>query len=189
MEPSELLTHLVRALERLGVPYLVTGSTATIAYGEPRFTNDIDVVVDLRLDQVQDLCAAFPTPDFYVSQSAAETAVRQHHQFNIIHPKSGLKIDVIVASDSPFDRSRLQRGRYLSAGSDLQVCFGSPEDVILKKLEYYREGGSDKHLRDIAGVLKVQGQRVDRQYIAEWAEKLGVLDLWEAVTQRTDGTI
>ena len=188
MEPSELLAYLVRTLERLGVPYLVTGSTATIAYGEPRLTNDIDVVVDLRLDQVPALCAAFPAPDFYVSQPAAEAAVRRHHQFNIIHPGSGLKIDVIVASASPFDRSRLQRGRRLSAGVDLQVCFGSPEDVILKKLEYYREGGSEKHLRDIAGVLKIQGQRIDRRYIAEWAEKLGVLDIWQALTQRTDGT-
>lgn len=187
MEPSELLAHLVRALERANIPYLVTGSTATIAYGEPRFTNDIDVVVDLRLEQVPALCAAFPEPEFYVSQSAAETAVRQRHQFNVIHPGSGLKIDVIVASDSPFDRNRLKRGLRLSAGADLEVCFGSPEDVILKKLEYYREGGSEKHLRDIAGVLKVQGAGVDRRYIAEWAEELGVRDLWELVTGRTDG--
>ncbi len=185
MEPSELLACLVRTLERLGIPYLVTGSNATIAYGEPRFTNDIDVVVDLRLNQVPALCAAFPAPEFYVSQPAAETAVRQRHQFHIIHPASGLKIDVIVASDSPFDRNRLRRGRRLTAGADLKVWFGSPEDVILKKLEYFREGGSDKHLSDIAGVLKVQGPRVDRQYIAEWAERLGVSELWQMVVERT----
>ena len=123
-----------------------------------------------------------------MSQPAAETAVRRKHQFNIIHPSSGLKIDVIVASDSPFDRSRLHAAAVCRPAPDLQVCFGSPEDVILKKLEYYREGGSDKHLRDIAGVLKVQGPRVDRQYIAEWAEKLGVLDLWQMVAERTDDT-
>ncbi len=92
-----------------------------------------------------------------------------------------------MASDSPFDRNRLRRGRRLSAGPDLEVCFASPEDVILKKLEYYREGGSEKHLRDIAGVLKVQGAGVDRRYIAEWAEKLGVRDLWELVIARADG--
>jgi hypothetical protein len=188
MEPFELLGYVVRVLEQLAVPYLVTGSTATIAYGEPRFTNDIDILVDLRLNQVADFCDAFPAPEFYVSRPAAEAAVRRHHQFNIIHPSSGLKIVVIVASDSPFDRSRLRRGRRLSAGANLQVCFGSPEDVILKKLEYFREGGSEKHLRDIAGVLKVQGQRVDRQYIVEWAGRLGVLDIWQAVAKRTDQT-
>lgn len=188
MEPSELLAYLVRVLERLGIPYLVTGSTATIAYGEPRFTNDIDVVVDLRLNQVPAFCSAFPSPEYYVSQPAAEAAVRRHHQFNIIHPGSGLKIDVIVASDSPFDRSRLRRGRRLSTGTNLLVCFGSPEDVILKKLEYFREGGSEKHLRDIAGVLKIQGPRIDRPYIAEWAERLGVLDVWQLVAERTDTT-
>lgn len=185
MEPSELLRYLVRTLEELGSPYLVTGSTATIVYGEPRFTNDIDVVVDLRLDQVPALCAAFPSPEFYLSRNAAETAVRRRQQFNIIHPSSGLKIDFIVAADSPFDRCRLQRRRRLIAGPDFEVCFGSPEDVIIKKMEYYREGGSDKHLRDIAGVLKVQGERVDRAYIADWATRLGLLEIWQAVVEKT----
>jgi hypothetical protein len=188
MGPSELLHYLVRVLEEIGIPYLVTGSTATIAYGEPRFTNDIDVVVDLHLDQVPALCAAFADPEYYLSRSAAETAVRRRHQFNIIHPSSGLKIDVVVASDSPFDRNRFARRRRLPGGEDFEVTFGSPEDVIIKKMEYYREGGSDKHLRDITGVLKVQGDRLDRQYVAQWATRLGLQEIWEMILQKADSS-
>jgi hypothetical protein len=162
MEPAELLKHLSATLDRLEIPYLVTGSIASTTYGEPRFTNDIDVVVALKGSQEANLCAAFPSPDFYCSPEAVAQAVRDRFQFNIRHPASGLKVDVIVAGDSDFDRSRLSRGRRLPAGNDFETTFAAPEDVILKKLEYYREGGSEKHLRDIVGILKVQGERIDR---------------------------
>jgi hypothetical protein len=181
MEPVELLGHLTDVLERLGLAYLITGSTATIAYGEPRFTNDIDVVVELPEDRVAELCAAFPGPEYYVSPPAATLAVRARHQFNILHPGSGLKIDVIVASLSEFDRCRLQRGRRLAVLPDRAVMFASPEDVIVKKMAYYQEGGSEKHLRDIAGVIKIQGDALDRNYIGQWSEKLGLSELWASI--------
>jgi hypothetical protein len=173
-------------LERLQIPYLVTGSMATIAYGEPRFTNDIDVVVALSLDQVDAFCAAFPETEYYCSREAVVLAIKQRFQFNIIHFESGLKIDVIIPDDSEFNRSRLARGVRLSGGADFQAWFTSPEDVIIKKLEFYREGGSEKHLRDIAGVLKVLAERVDRGYITTWAVRLGLEDLWRDVIQRVD---
>ncbi len=85
MGPSELLHDLAGTLDRLSIRYLVTGSMATIAYGEPRFTNDIDVVVVLREDQVGAICAAFPAPEYYCYEQAVIQAVRQRFQFNIIH--------------------------------------------------------------------------------------------------------
>jgi hypothetical protein len=177
-EPAELLAHLAASLELLQIDYLVTGSMATIAYGEPRFTNDIDVVVALSADKIDAFCARFPTPEYYCPRHMVADAVRKKWQFNIIHPASGLKIDVIIATDSDFDRSRLSRGERIATADDTFVSFASPEDVILKKLVYYREGGSEKHLRDIAGVLKVQGDRVDRTYITAWADRLGVSAEW-----------
>jgi len=89
MEPSELLQFVARVLEGLDLRYLVTGSIATIYYGEPRFTNDIDIVVILTAERVQEFCRAFPTSDFYVSEGAARQAVREHGQFNIIHRHPG----------------------------------------------------------------------------------------------------
>lgn len=187
MELSELLRVLTSVLDRLAVPYLITGSMATIAYGEPRLTNDIDVVAALRLDQVEEFCRSFPAPDFYCSPAAVREAVERHFQFYILHPASGLKVDVIIPADTEFNRSRLGRGERLHAAADLIVWFVSPEDAILKKLEHYKGGGSDKHLRDIASVLKIRGERLDYAYLATWAEKLGVADLWRNVLAAVPG--
>ncbi|HKI03618.1 MAG TPA: hypothetical protein VKK31_16690 [Thermoanaerobaculia bacterium] len=184
MEQFELLQHVVKALERLGLRYFVTGSMATIFFGEPRFTNDIDIVVDLPPARIPELCAAFPAPDFYLSQETVHRAVTRRGQFNIIHPSSGLKVDVMVPADSPFNQGRFARMKRVRPAPDFDAAFSSPEDVILKKMESYREGGSEKHLRDIAGVLKISGERLDRAYIAEWAERMGTSEIWEEILRR-----
>jgi hypothetical protein len=181
VDATELLRHVTAACDRLGLVYLVTGSTATSVYGEPRFTNDLDIVIDLASNQIKDFLAEFPPADFYYSKQVAEEAVARCGQFNLIHPGSGLKVDVIVASQSPFDRERLRRARPLTAVADRLVAFASPEDVVLKKMEYFREGRSEKHLRDIAGVLRVQRDAIDRDYIARWAKQLDLLEVWNLV--------
>jgi hypothetical protein len=186
MEPSELLRRFVEVLDRLGIRYLVAGSMATTIYGEPRFTNDIDVVVDLRPEQVDSFCLSFPPTDFYCYREAVVDAIRQRSQFNIIHFESGIKIDVFIPDESEFSRTQLGRGVQTRLGSGFEVRFAAPEDVILKKLEYFKEGGSEKHIRDIAGVLKVQAERIDRQYIADWATRLGLGDTWRDVLQRVE---
>ncbi len=105
MELHELRARLVSALERLQIPYLITGSVAAMAYGEPRLTNDIDVVVDINASHVRGLLAQFPTDEFYLSDEAIHDALARKGQFNIIHPSSGLKIDVMVQQGTAFERS------------------------------------------------------------------------------------
>ena len=187
MEPDELLAYARNACESLDLLYLVTGSTATIAYGEPRFTNDIDILVDLPISKVAAFFEQFSPAQFYVSKSAIEDAVRRKSQFNVIHPASGLKIDFIVLGDSDFDRSRSARRRELYVLQEHSVWFAAPEDVIIKKMVYFREGGSDKHLRDIAGVLRIQGERIDRDYIQRWVDRLGLAEIWTAIVDREQG--
>lgn len=184
MEPSELLRVVVAVLERLGIPYRVVGSLAATLYGEPRSTNDLDIVVRLDLDRVEAFCAAFPDPEFYCSVDAARQAVERRWQFNILHPASGMKIDVILAGDSPFDQSRFARGQRLLIDTTHEAWIASPEDVILKKLVYFQEGSSEKHLRDIVGILKVQGEQIDRAYLIEWVARLGVEAEWQLVLGR-----
>lgn len=181
MEQSELLRFCTKVLEQLGLRYFVTGSVATIFYGEPRFTNDIDIVVDLPPDRISELCGAFPSSDFYVSEESVRSAVSRKGQFNVIHPASGLKADIMVPSEDAFNRSRFSRVRRLRPAPEYDVFFASPEDVILKKLEYYLEGRSEKHLRDIAGVLKISGPQIDFTYIDEWAGLLGLSEIWRKV--------
>lgn len=188
MDLAELLNRVTRTFDRLGIPYLVTGSMATIAYGEPRLTNDIDLVVRLYPHHVSTLCEAFPEENFYVSRDAARECAEHGGQFNILHPASGLKVDVMVADDSDFNTSRFERGRALTVAPDVTATFASPEDVILKKLEYFKEGGSEKHLRDIAGVLKIMEPEINRSYIERWARRLGLADLWIQVSEAAVGS-
>lgn len=177
MDQDELLALVAGILERLEIPYLVTGSIATVLYGEPRFTNDLDVVVQLDRENALRLVAAFPEGEFYVSTESCLRALERGTQFNVIHPRSGLKVDFMVASMNAFDERRFERGRRIPTRPESSAVFASPEDVILMKLVYYRDGGSDKHLRDIAGVLRITSE-VDRSYVAGWAERLGVSDVW-----------
>lgn len=185
MEPSELLRRIVAILERLGLRYFVTGSMATIFFGEPRFTIDIDIVVDLPANRIAEFCSAFPAPEFYLSEETIHRAVSRHGQFNVIHPTSGLKVDVMVPADSSFNRSRFSRVKRIRPVPGFDAVFSSAEDVILKKMEAYREGGSEKHLRDIAGVLKISGEQLDRAYIADWADRMGTSEIWEEILRRS----
>lgn len=184
MGPFELLQKIVEAFEHLQISYLVTGSIAAMAYGEPRLTNDIDIVAEINEQHINGLLAAFPVNEFYISEEMIKDAIRHHGQFNIIHPASGLKIDVIIKRDTPFDSSRFRRIRRIYPSESFQANFAAPEDIIIKKMEYYRKGGSEKHLRDIVGILKISGDAVDRNYISEWAKRLELTDIWDAVQKR-----
>ncbi len=184
MVPYELLERVVEIFDRLGIPYLVTGSVAAMAYGEPRFTNDIDIVAGIVEKQIPTLVAAFPEDDYYISAEMIREAIREQGQFNIIHPASGLKVDVIIRRDTPFDQSRFQRVRRIHPAPSYEADFAAPEDVIIKKMEYYREGGSEKHLRDITGMLITSGSEIDRNYIGLWSDKLNLTEIWSAILAR-----
>lgn len=184
MELHELLARLVSVLERLQIPYLITGSVAAMAYGEPRLTNDIDVVVDLNSGHVGGLLAQFPVDEFYLSDDSIRDALARKGQFNIIHPLSGLKIDVMVQQGTAFEQSRFSRARLVHFADKQGGRFSAPEDVILKKMEYYRDGGSEKHLRDIAGIMRVSAGMIDESYIGQWADRLGIREVWDAIRRR-----
>lgn len=185
MEQDELLRRVVHTLENLGIPYLITGSIATILYGEPRFTNHIDVVVQLTPDHTEALIEAFPADEFYLDPERIRHALAAKSQFNIIHPTSGLKIDFIIPAMDAFNRSRFARATRVSPADDYEASFASPEDVIIKKMLFYQDGGSDKHLRDIASVLLISSADVDRAYIADWADRLNLREIWNQILDQT----
>lgn len=184
MGPYELLGNTVLILERLQIPYLVTGSIASMAYGEPRLTNDIDIVADVEEKHISALLEAFPPNDYYIREDMIREAIRRKSQFNIIHPASGLKIDVIIKVDNPLNTSRFTRSKKIYPSETYQANFAAPEDVIIKKMEYYKEGGSEKRLRDITGILKISRDDIDYSYISEWAERLGLTEIWKAINDR-----
>jgi hypothetical protein len=183
VEQVELFSLIIHLLEKLGVEYMVVGSYASGAYGDARFTYDIDIVADVTPEQIDGLIAEL-SEDFYISPDAALAAIANHSQFNIIHPDSGNKIDIMVPPDSPWGREQLKRRVRLEVLRGVEAFTASPDDVILSKMLYYREGGSEKHMRDITGILRMSDDKVDRNYISDWAEKLDVAEVWQAVLNR-----
>lgn len=184
MEQHELLLFVVECFEKLKIPYLITGAIASIAYGEPRFTNDIDIVVDMSLTHVDPFKSYFPENEFYLEVDSIKRAINRRHQFNIIHPGSGLKVDVIISKKDDFDQSRFARIKKLYVSETKSADFASPEDVVIKKLEYFKQGRSEKHLRDIASMLKISSELIDRAYISFWAKRLSVGELWEEIQKK-----
>lgn len=186
MEQDELLAIVAGRLECLGVTYAIVGSFASSYYGEARYTHDIDVVVNMTTAQATEFCAGFPPPEWYVSTSAAREAVRQRRMFNLIHPESGNKVDLIVVKDDEWSRLQLSRAEIVEIAAGCRASTAHPEDVILGKLLYFEQGASDKHLRDVAAILQVSGDLVNRERVLEWAERLGVTSHWRAVVERVD---
>jgi len=184
VDQLELLRHLVDSFEILGISYMIGGAQAAIYYGEPRLTRDIDVVADVALTHIAGLLERFPPGDFYPSEEAMREAIRERGQFNIIHPISGLKIDVILPKRTPYDRIQFSRREPHAIVEGRDAYFASPEDVILYKMFYFREGGSDRHVRDILGMLSVSAGVLDRSYIDDWAARLGLGDIWESILRR-----
>ncbi len=179
MDQHELLRHAAETLDRLKIPYLVTGSFAGILYGEYRMTNDIDIVVELKVADLDEFLAAFPEEVFYVEREAALDAIRNRFQFNVIHRESLTKIDFIISQQNTHDRETMRRARRIRAAIDHDISYSSPEDLILKKLLFYKESGSPKHMRDCAGILKKSQAELDWAYLEKWANWLDVYKAWE----------
>jgi hypothetical protein len=177
---------VIEVFEELQIAYMVVGSLASSAYGEPRMTLDIDIVVDMSYGQAYAFCEKFAAEDYYVSPQAAGQAVRTAGQFNLIHSTSGNKIDIMLVKPTAWGEGELARRQRIRLLPDRDGFTARPEDIIIAKMQYHREGGSDKHLRDITGILKVSGEIVDRDYVVTWARKLGLMDIWETILRRLE---
>jgi hypothetical protein len=138
----------------------------------------------VKQEHIAPLLAAFPPPDHYLSQTAIEEALRRRSQFNIIYNHWGIKVDVMIPDEATRELDQFGRGLTITRTSGQSIRFAAPEHVIIKKLEYFQIGGSEKHLRDIAGMLKLSHHPIDRDYIAHWADKFGALETWQLILEK-----
>ncbi|MEA2709883.1 MAG: hypothetical protein QOF78_2484 [Phycisphaerales bacterium] len=184
MEQLDLLSFAIATLESLNIPYMVVGSYASGAYGDPRFTRDIDIVVQLAANDVEKLIERLPPSEFYISREAALVAVASGGQFNVIHPESAGKIDFMIARSDAWGQEQLRRRQRIELLTGLHAFTARPEDVIIAKLMFYQEGGSEKHMRDITSMFGVSGNEIDRAYIERWVQQLGLTSEWDSVLAR-----
>lgn len=181
MDQIDLLRLTAETLDRLSIRYAVVGSYASSAWGEPRMTQDIDIVIEVDVFDAERLCDAFSADEFYVSKTAAHDAVERQSQFNLLLPASGNKIDFMIAGDSDWARRQLDRSVKAPLLPGCEVSVATPEDVILGKLIYYQDGGSEKHVRDITGILVCSRDAIDRDYLDHHAKQLGVDEEWQSI--------
>ena len=181
---SNLFLEFLRRFEVAKIGYVVTGSVAGMIYGEPRLTHDIDLVVDLPLGQIPLVEQHFPRAEFYVPPAeviAVEVQRAQRGHFNLIHHASGFKADIYPRGRDPLHDWALANARTIDVDG-VSVKVAPPEYVIVRKLEYFREGGSEKHLRDIEAMLTHLSDRVDRATLERHIAALGLQPQWSRLT-------
>lgn len=175
--PETVFRRVIAALERAGIPHMLTGSFASGIHGVTRATQDIDLVVAPTAPQLRQFVQSLPTGEFYVDESAAHEALANEGQFNLIDLANGWKVDLIMRKSRPFSRTEFERRRPVEAwGVALSVA--TIEDIILAKLEWAKLGGPERQIEDVASLLRLRGDGIDRTYLSRWIDELGVNAQW-----------
>jgi len=173
----EVLQRVTAALDRAGIPYMLTGSFASVFYGLPRSTQDIDIVISATTEQLQEFIAALPSTEYYSDLAAVVEAQRRESMFNIIDMRTNWKIDMIVRKSRAFSREEFSRRQQVSL-EGVSLFVASAEDVIISKLEWSKLAQSQRQIEDAAGILKIRGDSLDRWYLDRWVRELGLTKEW-----------
>ncbi len=181
---EETLRAVLPHLDRLGIPYLITGGIAATVHGRPRFTQDIDFVVAPTRDQLDRLVDALD-PEFTVNRDAAREAYARRGEFNAIHRTLVFKVDFWFSTGDAFDVSRLARAQRLEVAPGVSARVATPEDVIISKLLWLREGATERSAEDIQGILRAHAGQLDIDYLDSMVRRLGLEQIWAPLRPNT----
>jgi predicted nucleotidyltransferase len=174
---EDLLRRICTALDMNHVPYMVTGSLASSVHGEPRSTNDLDVVIAPTRDQLFSLIQLFKRVGFYVRWEEAEAAFKKRDMFNVSDVENGWKVDLIVRKARDFSVAEFERREPVEIDG-FELVITSAEDILLAKLEWFKIGESERQLDDVAGIIRAQRDKLDTAYVEKWVEALGLNSEW-----------
>ena len=184
MEQVKMFFIFTQPLEKAKINYMATGSVASMLYGVPRFTHDLDMVIELPMHKIKSIENAFPLTDFYCPPHEVlqiESCRPKRGHFNIIHNESGFKADIYIHNTDELQAWGLSKKTRVELNNEMGIWVAPPEYVIVRKLEYFREGNSEKHLHDISGMLEVSGDIINQTIINDWITKLGLQAQWKLV--------
>jgi hypothetical protein len=179
---GDFLKCLIAFFEKSTIPYMISGSVASSFHGEPRATNDVDIVIVVTKSQLHEFVQSLGK-EYYVSAVAAENALRHNSMFNVIDIKTGWKADIIIRRPRPFSEEEFCR-RCTVEMMGQKVWVLSPEDAIVSKLEWSKDRESERQLQDAVGVAFVQWERLDRAYLQKWAKQLHIEELLQKVLSK-----
>jgi hypothetical protein len=175
MSQQQFLSHITMLLTRSQIPFMIAGSMGSSHYGEPRSTNDIDIVVEPSEKAIRDFASNLGQ-SIYMSLPAALDAVKNRSMFNVIDTTSGWKADLIVRKDREFSIEEFNRRAEVEL-LGVAVYLATPEDIVLSKLEWAKRSESERQIRDAASVLRTVGDGIDVAYLRKWAKELNVESL------------
>jgi hypothetical protein len=181
----DVLQRVTAALDRAGIAYMLTGSFASVYYGSPRSTQDIDLVIAANPAQLRAFIAGLPSGEYYADLDAALEAHKRESLFNIVDLKTGWKIDMILRKARPFSQEEFGRRQPLTM-QGVSLFVARAEDVILAKLEWSKLSQSQRQVEDAAGILKIRGDSLDLSYLDNWVRELGLTKEWNEA-QRVAG--
>jgi hypothetical protein len=183
MLETNLFRLFTDRLNTLGVNYMVVGSVAGMAFGEARITQDVDVILKLDPADSQKLCDLFPIEEFYCPPSEVvrtEASRPERGHFNLIHHDTGFKADIYLRGRDALTQWAMDHALNVElTGHTVRIA--PAEYVIIGKLEFYREGGSEKHLRDIRSMLKISGDLINQAWLQTQIARLGLEPEWATV--------
>jgi len=190
VDPISTAIAVASILDGLGVLHTIGGSIAASVAGEPRSTADVDFVAAIREEQIPALVSAF-SADFYIDEDSLRRAIRARGTTNLIEHATQVKVDLFVAGGTPLDEQQLNRRQTVHLADGRTIRVHPPEDILLQKLRWYREGGesSDRQWRDVVSIVRVQGPRLDREYLQLNAPALGVTDLLSRAFTHADAPL
>jgi len=187
LEQNRAFGGVIDTLEAMGIDYVIWGGVAAALYGEPRFTQDMDVVVRLDYRHVARLARMLEEDGYYVSVEAMREAMDRDPYFNVIHLETGIKIDFHVAQRDPILDWAFEHRQVELFDESRRAVYMPPESMILTKLRAYKDSGSERHWRDIEGILRVSGAELDIAYIDREAARIGVFGTWRELLDRARG--
>jgi hypothetical protein len=182
MNFPEAVARIAAALDRARIPYMITGSFASVFYGSPRSTQDIDLVIDADAKRLCALEEILPAEKYYFELEGALEALKRESLFNVIDQRTGWKIDVIIRKSREFSVEEFQRRRRVNI-EGLEISVATPEDLILAKLEWSKLGQSQRQMEDSARILQMHWGVLDRQYLSRWISVLAIEKEWNEALQ------